>query len=865
MKKLLSIFVFFLVLGFSVNVYSQEEAVDNSDSANLEAAQKIAQENVTEKTLANEESKLQNSLQSEPQNEEALLPVETANTVAQPEELNIPTQKATESKALEAKQETASSAPAAIAKQITGLEISGNKSISTNTIVSKMKTKVGMVYQENVLNEDLKRLYLLGYFSDVKIDTQDYKDGLKIVVVVVERPIVESISFTGMRYVNAQGDKLKKTLKSKEGQYLDYPNLAEDVRAIKKMYDKIGFSQAEIKYNLDLNKETNRAKVTFVAVEGKKVRIKNITFTGNKAYSSRRLQRLIKTKPAWFVFTPGVLKDEVIKEDIERLKGFYGKNGFADVQVDYEVKSDPKKPFLYITFTINEGKKYLVGSLVIQGNKDISEKDILGKVKDSLPNKVFSQEAVKQDISNIQGLYFDRGYISAQVQEATAVDVASGKVNVVYNITENNINYVDKIKIRGNVKTKDVVIRRELRIRPGDKFDGEKLRRSKERLQNLGFFEDVSYDTEDTAAPDKKDLIVDVKESKTGSFSFGGGYSTVDQFVGFVEIEQQNFDWKNWPYFTGAGQNLRFRASLGNLSDGFELSFTDPWIYDYPVSFGFDAYRRSHKRDSSVGYGYDEVTTGGDVRLGKEFTDFVKADTSYRYESIDISNIADNASQDLMDEVGTNKVSSLSFGATFDNRDNVFAPLRGNYLNASTTIAGGPLSGDKDFWKFFGTASHYFPMPFNSVIEVKGRVAVADKYDDTKKVPIYERYFAGGADTIRGYHERKVGPYDTNSKDPLGGNSMLIGNIEYTVPVISFIKVAGFFDIGNVWEKVGQIGQKKDTYNNTGSFKKGVGFGIRIKTPLGPVKLDYGIPLDKEPADTDRGSGKVHFSMSRSF
>lgn len=743
-----------------------------------------------------------------------------------------------------------------LVQMVTGIEIKGNKSISSNAIISKMKTKIGSPYQENVVNDDLKRLYLLGFFSDIKIDTQSYKDGLRVIVMVEERPVIENISFSGIKRLAMKDDKLKQSLKSKEGQHLDYPSLAEDTGALKKMYEKIGFSNTEINYKVDINKETNKAKVSFDAIEGKRFVIKNIIVLGNKAFPPGRLLKLIKTKRHW-LFNAGTLKEEVLKEDIERIKSFYNKNGFTEAAADYEVKFDPKKPFLYITINIQEGKKYLVGTISVQGNKDIAEKDILAKIKEATPDKVFNQEAMKQDAGSIQGLYFDRGYISAQVEETTSVSPDTNRVNIVYNIVENDVTYVNKVKIKGNVKTKDVVIRRELRIKPGERFDGEKLRRSKERLQNLGFFEDISYDTEETLISSKKDLIVDVKESKTGAFSFGGGYSTVDQLVGFVEIEQKNFDWKNFPYFTGAGQDLKFRASLGSLSESFDLSFTEPWIFDYPVSFGFDAYKRSRNRETDVGYGYDQDVTGGDLRLGKDITEYVRGDLTYRYENIKIGNVSDTATADLKDEAGTNAVSSAEFALRFDNRDNVFDSTRGDLLTGAWTLAGGPLAGEKNFWKFFVRESHYFPLPLGSVFEARARLGFAGAYNDTNKVPIYERYFVGGAETIRGYRERKIGPIDSVTKDPLGGESVLIGNLEYRFPLVSFLKMAAFYDIGNVWEKSGDVG--------SGGLKAGFGLGFRIKTPIGPIVLDYGIPLNKESGEDTKGSGRFHFSMSHGF
>jgi outer membrane protein insertion porin family len=742
-------------------------------------------------------------------------------------------------------------------KTITAIEVKGNKSISSNTIISKVKTQVGSPYLENVISDDLKRLYLLGYFSDIKINTEDYKDGLKVIITVEERPVIEKISFSGIRRITMKDEKLKSLLKSKETQCLDYPSLAEDVSTLKKMYEKMGYAQSDINYAVDVDKETNKAKVQFTVSENKKVKIKNIHVEGNKSFSSGRILKLIKTKRAW-LFNAGVLKEDVLKEDIERLESFYRRAGFTDVAVEYELKPDTRRPYLlHITLKITEGKKYLVGNVTIQGNKDIREKDLLSRLSGCVPGNVFSEEAMKSDVIAIQGLYFDRGYISCQVQETTALNQDTGRIDILYGITENEVAYVDKINVRGNVKTKDVVIRREMRIYPGDRFDGDKLKRSKERLQNLGFFDEVSYDTQDTNIPNKKDLIVDVKESKTGAFSFGGGYSTVDEFIGFIEVEQKNFDWRNFPYFTGDGQDLRFRSSFGTLSQNFELSFTEPWVFDYPVSFGFDLYKRTHERESDVGYGYDEAVTGGDMRLSKEISEFVKANISYRRDQIEISDVSIDASSDLKKEEGKNTISSMTFGLTFDSRDNIFDTHKGNLLSGSVECAGGPFSGDKNFYKFFGRASHYVPLLKGSVLEFRGRVGVADPYGDSQEIPIYERFFAGGANTIRGYEERKIGPYDPVSKDPLGGESMLVGNIEYVYPLVSFLKAAVFYDTGNTWSKMNDMG--------SGGFKSGVGLGVRIRTPIGPMMLDYGIPLNKEPGEDSKSDGRFHFSASHNF
>jgi len=736
------------------------------------------------------------------------------------------------------------------------IEVKGNKSISTNTILSKIKTRIGEVYQENIISDDIKRLYLLGFFSDISVKTEKLTDGIKIVINVTERPLLEKISFEGMRRLYIKEEKLKEMIKSKEKEYLDYVKLKEDVETIKDLYIKKGFSDTRVEYKIDLNQESNTVKVTFVVQEAKRVKIRKIDITGNNTYPDKRLLKLMKTKRAW-LFNPGILKEDVLNEDIKRLETFYKHNGFADVKIDYKVIRDPQRPFLYINIQIQEGKKYIVGKINIQGNSVVSESEIRSVLKNCSEGKVFSYDGVKEDMANIQGLYFDRGYIFAKVQETVSIDSQTGRVDVSYSIVENEIGFVNKIKIRGNIKTKDIVIRRELRIYPGQRFDGEKLRRSKQRLENLGFFEEVSYDTEDTDIPNRKDLIVDVKEAKTGTFSFGGGYSTVDEFIGFVEIEQRNFDWKNFPYFTGDGQDLKLRASFGTLSDSYILSFTEPWFLDYPVSFGFDLYRERHERESDVGYGYDEKRTGGDLRLGKELTEYLRGDLTYRYDTIEISGVREDATQDLKKEEGKNSISSMEFSLTQDKRDNRFLPTTGYLLTGSVQVAGGPFSGDKDFLKFFGRGSKYFPLWLNSVLELRLRLGIADAYGDSEDVPIYERFFAGGAYTIRGYEERKIGPYDRITKDPLGGNSLLIGNIEYTYPLFDFLRTAVFFDSGNVWEKTSDLG--------SGGFKSSFGFGLRLKTPLGPISLDYGIPLNKEPGEDKKSNGRFHFSVGYGF
>jgi outer membrane protein insertion porin family len=292
-------------------------------------------------------------------------------------------------------------------------------------------------------------------------------------------------------------------------------------------------------------------------------------------------------------------------------------------------------------------------------------------------------------------VYVDKGYIFAQMSRSI-LNPETQKVDVTYKITENQVAYIERIDIKGNIKTKDKVIRRELRVYPEERFDGKAVRKSKEKLENLGFFEEVRFDTEPGTQPDKVNLVVDVKEAKTGHLSFGGGYSSIEEFVGFAEVEQKNFDYKNFSTFSGGGQDLRFYASLGSLTSRYELSFTNPWIFDRPYSFGFDVYRKGHDQDEDVGYGYSEEITGGDLRLGREFNDNLKGQMSYRFDRVKISDVVDDATSDLKDEAGITDLSSVDFDMAYDTRDNVFSPLSGIYFTNNFQVTGGPFGGDRD-------------------------------------------------------------------------------------------------------------------------------------------------------------------------
>ncbi len=737
-------------------------------------------------------------------------------------------------------------------KMVTAIEVTGNKTISLATILAKIKTRVNEEYIQNVVSDDLKRLYNTGFFSDVRVDRQDHNNGFKVVFNVEEKPVVEEITFSKLRYYKPA--YLLKKMQTKKGKFLDRKALKDDEKVIKDLYEKKGLTLATVRLEEEADKLNDKVKLHFVIDEGVRVKVRQIKFFGNEQFSRKRLMRVIKSRPDG-IFTSGYLKEQVLEEDIARIKGFYEKEGFIDVKVRQEFE-DYKKGKIFVKIFIEEGKQYFVDSVTIKGNDIISKEDILKAMKYIKEGNVFSRDKLSLDLAEIRTVYFDQGYIFAQLRESTALNPETGRVGVQVEVVEGELAFINKIKIQGNTRTRDIVVRRELKLFPGDRFDGSKLRRSKERLTDLGYFSDITYDIEDTDVPERKNLIVQVEEAKTGSFNFGGGYSTVDNLVGFFEVEQKNFDFTNWPTFTGGGQDISFRAESGSSRNNFQLSFTEPWIMDYPISGGFDLYLAERDRESDTGYSYDERRKGINLRLGKQIAEYVYGNTNYRLENADISNVDPAASNDLKAEAGENTVSSMGFTLTRDIRDSTLNPTKGYMVSSTLDVAGGPFGFDKDFYRLSGRGSYHVPLKYDSVLEFRLRAGMVTEYGSSDSVPIFERFFAGGARSIRGYDERKVGPLDSLTDDPIGGESLLVGNVEWTIPLVEFLKFAVFYDVGNVWAQIDDFGN--------GGYKSGTGVGFRLKTPIGPVNLDYGYPLDDEPGEESR-SGKFYFSVSRGF
>ncbi len=733
---------------------------------------------------------------------------------------------------------------------ILDVKVIGNSNVSEASIIAKIKVRSGQIFSQQLIDEDIKRLYASGFFTDIVVNLREETDGVVVILNVKEASYISDVVFQGNRvYTN---ERLKKLIKTASGQFLDKWQLKTDMEEIKLLYLEKGYTDISLDYKLEADAQNNKTKVIIVINEGGRVKIRRIDFVGIKSFKKKTIMKLLKTRTkSWF--RSGVYKEDVFKEDLERVSDYYKRNGYLDVSFDYNLDYNAKGLIL-LKVNIEEAKQYKVGDSKISGNKSFPEEEMRNALK-LKKESIFSYAGLKADTQALQDFYFDNGYIKANIETVPSVNRDTGLVDIEYKLVENDIHYVNKVEIRGNVKTKDVVIRRELKLHPGDKFDGSKIRRSRQRLDNLGYFEEIDFDIQPTEEANKDDFLLRVKEAKTGEFSFGAGYSSVDEFIGFIELSQRNFDIANFPTFTGAGQNISLRAEIGTTRNDYELSFTEPWLFGYPYLFGLDLYQHTRERERDIGYAWDEERRGLALRFGKELSEYNSLFLKTRFDKLEIANVADDVSAELRSEAGKKSIHAIKLIFSRDKRNNMFDPASGYYFSNSIENVGGLTGGDVDFIRYSDQYSFYFPIHKDWVLNLSLRSGIIDTYGDTSRVPLYERFFAGGAYTIRGYDERSVGPKDTvKTTDPVGGEAMLVGNAEITFPIYENIKGAVFYDIGNVWAKKSDFG--------SGGYKSSVGVGFRLKTPIGPIKLDYGYGLDTEAGDP---SGKLHFSMGHKF
>ncbi len=734
-----------------------------------------------------------------------------------------------------------------LASRMSGLErvakiiVKGNRRIESAAIRAVLATKVGGPFSPLRLDKDLRKVWKMGYFDDVRIETEDSPQGKVIIFVVKEKPMVRDIVISGAKAIDSKD--IRDQLGFKAYNVYSPATVKKAEAKILKLYRDKGYYDATVTTQVsDLPSGDKGLK--FTIHEGEKVYIKSIRFRGNKAFDADELRdQMTTTEEGWLTWLTdtNVLDRAKLDQDKEKLADFYYNHGYMTARI-----SDPQitreKGGLVVTFDVVEGKRFKVSAISVSGEL-IMDHDKIMKALQTKAGNWFSREKLRNDLRFLHDLYADRGYAYVRIQPRIKENRQAAEVAIDFKVNKGPKVYFERIIITGNDRTRDNVIRRELGVVEGDLFSGRALRRGNMRLHRLNYFEDVRISTSKGATPELMDLKVHVKEKRTGSFSVGAGYSTVDSLMVMGSITEANL--------FGRGQRLELRGQLGGKSTRYTLSFTEPWLLDKPVSFGVDLYSWDREYTS-----YDKEATGGRIRLGWPTPwNYTRLYTYYKYEKATISGVSDTASLIIRDQVGTHTTSSLRAILRRDTRDHAFNPTRGSDNSISLEYAGDPLGGSNAFIKAIGETGWYLPVFSGHVIALHGRIGWVTEHSGGD-LPIYEKFFLGGINTLRGFDYHDVGPRDPETGDVIGGEYMLQINLEYRYPLLRKMGLVGvvFFDTGNAWSK--------DDGYDLSDLRRSAGLGIRWYSPMGPLRLEYGWVLDPREGEN---TSNWEFSIGSQF
>lgn len=761
----------------------------------------------------------------------------------------------------------------------------GPPAVSDELIRANIRVKIGEPYSPSATDDDIRTLKTTGYFRFVQVRAERTPGGMKLIYVVQGQPTLTDVRLDGNSKVSTK--TLMKKVTSKVGEPLDDYKLFKDAQEMQKLYEKKGYAGTKVTVSENINENLGRGTATFDIKESPRVRVIDVQFEGAQAFSQKRLRKVIKTR-RWWMFSwltgSGKLKEEQFDQDKDKLKEFYRSHGYIDFDIK-DVKFDYVKPTrLIIKFSVFEGKQYKVGSVQFQGNKIFTDDQIrkgisvLGNLvrPKMLEGSIFTPQGLEQNIEAIEGFYGAHGYIGKGSQKSIDLraiknaNVQWGTMDLVFQLNEGEKSYIELIEIKGNIKTKDKVVRRELAVAPGEVFDMVRVRLSVERLNGLSYFSKVGTEVEPTEVPNRKNLVVGVEEGQSGNFFFGAGFSSIDKLFGYVGMTQGNFDIFNPPFFTGGGQKLRLQATVGTEQQNYEIIFVEPWFLNRKLALDVNLFARDIGYYSSL---YQQKEIGGQVGLSRAlWVDSLRAGVSYTLENIDLDfdNVSTNVvrtqgpgrgstvvvtpppvSPVLLEQQGSRTVSKVTTFLTYDTRGGGLLPNRGQVTTLTATLAGGPLGFDTDFYKFFLDTAWYFKGPFpGHVLEIGGFAGVVQAYNGAPYVPIFDQFFLGGANNLRGFKFREVGPKDIYG-NPIGGNVTWFGSAEYSVPIMERLRLAVFYDMGNVFATVQDV--------DFSQYSSDFGFGIRLNIPqMGPLRLDYGIPIS-HPGNPS--SGRFQFSV----
>jgi outer membrane protein insertion porin family len=729
------------------------------------------------------------------------------------------------------------------------VEYTGPATISKERILAQMRTKVGQPYSNEIVQEDIKTLYKTGYIRNVRIFAQPEGDGVKVIVAVQTRAVIREIEITGAEHVSPK--RLRKEMKVRLNQAADEQQLEEARQKIIDIYQGRGYTDVSVQFRIEpIDEKRGTARVVFTVNEGTKGAISQVRFEGNEHLSDRVLRKQMKTRGRtliYFMDKTGRLDEVQLEQDLDKIREYYQNHGFIDMEIK-EVRKErtPKGPMI-ITIVIAEGPQYHVHKLTISGNQAAQQERIrmLIKMKEG---SVYSPKQLRDDAKAIADAYGSGGYVDLVITPEGA-PAGTGLIDVNYTIEEGARSFVNRINIEGNTRTKDKVIRREVLVAPGDVFNTVRVDITKKRLENLGYFAKVETYPEETDIPGRKDLTILVQEKRTGSLSFGGGFSTVDKLVGFMELTQGNFDLFKWPSFTGGGQKFRLRIQYGTERKDFIIALTEPYFLDRRLSLTGQAFYNEANYLSSF---YDQRNYGFLLEMRKPINAYMYGTLGYTLQEIDIFNVANSAPAFIQSQAGTFTESKMYSSVVFDSRDNPLLTRRGRRITFSPSVAGGFLGGDTQIYGLDLEGSQYFLLPKDTILLINGEIATVSQWGSGSEVPIFERLFLGGSNNLRGFPFREVGPQQDG--EPTGGQSMARTTVEWTFPIIEKARGAIFYDTGFVNTSAWSFG-----FNHIASD---IGIGLRLDLPIGPLRLDYGYPVIR---DGYNGGGHFNFNVGYQF
>jgi len=706
------------------------------------------------------------------------------------------------------------------------ITVLGNVKVEEGVVRGAIKSREGGPFSPEQIREDLRSVFNLGYFTDVQVDIKSAPKGKEVIFVVSERPSIREVVITGNVKVKLDDIKEKVTLAPRS--ILNLDKVKENSEQIRKLYFSKGYYGVKVEHKIDYL-ETNEALVTFRIVEGPKGRIKKIVFKGNQKIKSSNLKKVMMTKQ-WNIFSiltkRGVLDEDILKNDIQLLTAYYFDHGYLDVNIS-EPKIDLRDPKrIRIEIEIAEGPQYRLGTIDFKGDV-LTTKETLFTIIKLKRNDVYSNSAIRRDISLLTEAFANQGYAYVEINPETSVDSKNLLVHLTFDIEKKSRVSFERIQITGNTKTRDKVIRRELRVAEGELYTISGMNKSRSRLKRTGLFKEVDFTTSRGSTDEKINLDIKVEEAPTGALSFGVGYSSIENVTGTVSLSERNL--------FGYGYQGILKVRWGAETQDVRLGFTDPYFLGYNFAGGIDLY---HER-LEIFETYKYKVAGGDLRFGKELTEKLRVDSMYKLETVDVYEVTEDASRYIKEQEGKATTSALSLTFTSDTRDDFYAPSRGARHSLFLQYAGGILGGDNYFVKAVGETSWFFPLPLKTVLSLRGKVGVVEPYGG-KKTPIYEKFFVGGLYTVRGFEYGTAGPIDEN-EDPLGSEKMVAFNAELLFPLSREIGLKGaiFWDIGKGF----------DEWKDITPLRTGAGVGLRWFSPLGPIHIDLGFNLDPEPGE----------------